>query len=419
MCNSRATVCIREHYIIDNRISNLCMKHKMEGSLVYISPTIEPSKMTSQTGMHRHTFFLTSLLLPVDAAIPRRRSNSRLREAIAASVRSRRERRPSQTSFSGALRPFPFSFEVPPPSRPGEELPSTFCSIVEGLNGVRARAFVERAEIMYKLTATWESNAGDEQITVNAPIVFQPEHDFESLDGRSLEPESWIEIPLRSERPIPFTCAVALPDMPSFSRSASIPYYVVFTTTPRSPTLAHEIVVDATIAVSLLREVNIDVPPASPSSPSVLSPASASSSSSFSDEASSFILGHKTKLMKRMVSSAPPILSRKQLRAPLPLQVERPPGPPQEGYSETRTLYMDVSAGFPKRPRIRVNPGQQHPSLTAHTLLPDGLYKAKLQLNEHMIPSIEWADLSVKYFLEVSVLFGQDETRTRIPVRLV
>ena len=60
-----------------------------------------------------------------------------------------------------------------------------------------------------------------------------------------------------------------------------------------------------------------------------------------------------------------------------------------------------------------------------------------MQLDKNMLPSIDWAGLSVKvrlfrrigedpahmtipqYFLEVSVLFGQDECRARIPIRIV
>ncbi|CCL98207.1 uncharacterized protein FIBRA_00201 [Fibroporia radiculosa] len=405
----------------------------MEGTFVHITPRAPASQllgMPGPSGMHRHVFFFSTQTLPLDKTIGPRRSNSSLRDAIAASVRPRRERRPSQSGIGGTLLPFPFSFEAPPPIRPGEELPPTFCTTVEGLAGTRARAFVERSEIVYKLIATWESSAGDDRLVVEAPIIFAPETDFESLDGRSLEPESWVEIPLRSERPIPFSCAVAIPDVPSFPRSASVPYYVVFTTSPRSPTLAREIVLDATIAVSVHRQINIDTSPASPSTPSLASPTSPLSSSSSSsgsdfDSPSSFILSHKTKLMKRMVRSAPPIISRKQQ---LKLTAPVPPLPPfvdaagrggTEGYSETRTLFTDVYAGFPKRPRIRMNPGQQHPSMTALTLLPDGLYKSKVQLNKNMVPSIGWTDLSVKYYLEISVLFGQDESRARIPIRIV
>lgn len=270
---------------------------------------------------------------------------------------------------------------------------------------------------MYKLIATWETDDGTDEMSVGAPIILEPDPEFESLDGRSMEPESWIEHSLRSERPIPFKCAVALPDTPSFSRSATIPYYVVFTTTPRSPTLAHEILADATISVSLLRQINIDMPPVSPSSASLMSRPSVSSASS-SDEASSFILTHKTKLMKRVVNSAPPVLSRRQPKPAPPPRPERPEVS-LDGFSETRSLYMDVYVGFPKRPRARLDPGQKHPPLTAHTLLPDGLYKAKMHLNRNMLPSIDWEDLNVKYFLEVSVVFGQDETRARVPIRVV
>lgn len=394
----------------------------MEGVFVHISSPPEgpeiPAKMRAATStMHRHAFLSTTQALPIDKTLGPRRSSSRLREAIAATTRPRRERRPSQTSISGILRPFPFSIEVPPSARPGAELPQTFCAAADGLAGTRARAFVERSEIMYKLIATWETDDGTDEMSVGAPIILEPDPEFESLDGRSMEPESWIEHSLRSERPIPFKCAVALPDTPSFSRSATIPYYVVFTTTPRSPTLTHEILADATISVSLLRQINIDMPPVSPSSASLMSRPSVSSASS-SDEASSFILTHKTKLMKRVVNSAPPVLSRRQ---PKPVPPPRPERPEVslDGFSETRSLYMDVYVGFPKRPRARLDPGQKHPPLTAHTLLPDGLYKAKMQLNRNMLPSIDWEDLNVKYFLEVSVVFGQDETRARVPIRVV
>ncbi|EED81396.1 predicted protein [Postia placenta Mad-698-R] len=394
-----------------------CNRHsataQMEGVFVHISSPPEgpeiPAKMRAATStMHRHAFLSTTQALPIDKTLGPRRSSSRLREAIAATTRPRRERRPSQTSISGILRPFPFSIEVPPSARPGAELPQTFCAAADGLAGTRARAFVERSEIMYKLIATWETDDGTDEMSVGAPIILEPDPEFESLDGRSMEPESWIEHSLRSERPIPFKCAVALPDTPSFSRSVTIPYYVVFTTTPRSPTLTHEILADATISVSLLRQINIDMPPVSPSV----------SSASSSDEASSFILTHKTKLMKRVVNSAPPVLSRRQ---PKPVPPPRPERPEVslDGFSETRSLYMDVYVGFPKRPRARLDPGQKHPPLTAHTLLPDGLYKAKMQLNRNMLPSIDWEDLNVKYFLEVSVVFGQDETRARVPIRVV
>ncbi|PCH35381.1 hypothetical protein WOLCODRAFT_139875 [Wolfiporia cocos MD-104 SS10] len=401
----------------------------MEGSFVYISPPTDHSGMPAKAGpssMHRHTFLRESKALPVEGAVTPKRSSSSLREAIASvRPRNRTERRPSQTNISGPLRLFPFSFDAPLPNRREEELPPTFCSVTEGLSGVRVRAAVERFEVAYKLIATWESTAGDDQRGVEAPIIFEPECDFESFDGRSMEHEAWVEMPLHPDRPVPFKCAVALPDVPTFGRTASIPYYVVFTTTPRSPSLARDIFTDATITVSLTRQVNMDAPPGSPSSQSVVSagsPSSASSLSSSEDGPSSSILAHKTRLMRRVVSSAPPILSRRQPKLPIqqlpPLGMAEVEHAPQ-GFSETRALYRDVYAGFPKRPKLRVEPGQKHPSLSALAQLPDGLYKSKLQLSRSLMPSIDWADLSVKYYLEVSVLFGQDESRARIPIRII
>jgi len=94
------------------------------------------------------------------------------------------------------------------------------------------------------------------------------------------------------------------------------------------------------------------------------------------------------------------------------------PALPTEGMFESRALCTDVCVGFPKRPRTRVEPHQRHPSLEAHSALPDGLYRGKMQLDRQMLPSVAWSGLTVKYFIEVSVLFGQDELRARVPIRL-
>lgn len=44
---------------------------------------------------------------------------------------------------------------------------------------------------------------------LEAPVLFQPDIDFQSVDGSAMEPQSWLEMPLMSERPIPFHCAVS------------------------------------------------------------------------------------------------------------------------------------------------------------------------------------------------------------------
>lgn len=46
-------------------------------------------------------------------------------------------------------------------------------------------------------------------VHVEAPIIFEPDHVFESLDGRAPDKDAWLEVQLRPERPIPFKCAVS------------------------------------------------------------------------------------------------------------------------------------------------------------------------------------------------------------------
>src|ERR1700722_7327424 len=121
--------------------------------------------------------------------------------------------------------------------------------------------------------------------SLDAPILFQPDTDFHSLNGISEEPDSWLEMPLKSDRPLPFQCAVrfcnplhyrsliskdqiTLPNPMTIRRAGARPYFVIFTTTPRPPHLAREIASDATISISFLRQVAISesTPPSTPSS---------------------------------------------------------------------------------------------------------------------------------------------------------
>ena len=185
-----------------------------------------------------------------------------------------------------------------------------------------------------------------------------------------------------------------MPDPATFSRSAAIPFFVVFTTRPRSPILAREIAADATITVSLIRQVHVYWSP-----PPSHSPTSSCSSSGDESDAPA----PKRRFLHRVVKSAPPVASGNVLflqsgRGRYVLKDKPLPPIPsdKQGISDTRTLQADVCVGFPKRPRIRVNPNEQHPTLEAHSTLPDGLYKGKLQLSKNMLPTIDWAGLSVK-----------------------
>ena len=164
---------------------------------------------------------------------------------------------------------------------------------------------------------------------------------------------------------------------------------MVFTTKSRSSTLAREIAADATIAVSLLRQVTVLSRPSPLYSPTALS---GTSSSEESDEPPTTA---RRKLLRRVVRSSPSLSfdSRSSAKAP-PKNKPLPPIP--HGISDTRSLQTDVCIGFPKRPKNRMASHQRHPSLEETASLPDGLYKGKLRLEKSMLPSIDWAGLGVK-----------------------
>lgn len=151
--------------------------------------------------------------------------------------------------------------------------------------------------------------------------------------------------------------------------------------------------------MSLIRQVHVYWSPPPSHSPT-------SSCTSSGDE-SDVALVAKRRLLKRVVKSAPPLSDINNpslyLGRPRLLSNKEKPLPPipaaKQGISDTRTLQTDVSIGFPKRPRTRVQPHERHPSLDAHSSLPDGLYKGKIQLGKNVLPSIDWAGLSVKVCL--------------------
>ncbi|THH32930.1 hypothetical protein EUX98_g1235 [Antrodiella citrinella] len=299
-------------------------------------------------------------------------------------------------------------------------MPPTFSTTSIGEVGLRGRTGVERAEVDYVINAQWEGADPDERVRVNATILYEPEADFQSFDGFQAEPDAWLEIPLASDRPVPFKCAITLPVPSTFSRSAFIPYFTIFTTKPRSTLLAREIAVDATISISLIRQVTVFTARAAFTHAST----SSFSSSASSEDTNSASSPATRRFLRRVHKSASPIFGSGRFspggsQPSTPVQNKPLPDLPPPGVYETRTLQTDVSIGFPKRPRGRVEPNQKHPTLNVHTSLPDGLYKGKMQLDKNMLPSIDWSGLSVKYFIQVSVLFGQDECRARIPIRIV
>jgi hypothetical protein len=92
--------------------------------------------------------------------------------------------------------------------------------------------------------------------------------------------------------------------------------------------------------------------------------------------------------------------------------------PAPTAFTDTRTLHSHVSIGFPKRPRHPPD-SRKHPTLEEMAALPDGLYRSEFPLEDDSLPSIDAPNLSVNYYLEVSVAFNQDVLRGRIPVSIV
>ncbi|KAJ7100202.1 hypothetical protein B0H15DRAFT_920128 [Mycena belliarum] len=346
----------------------------------------------------RHVFFSSSKVIQVNSA-DSNSPRSAFRDVFVL------KRRPSGSNIKSMVlepRAYPFAFELPRSQRSGEELPPTFCS-----SNPRTAPF----EVVYRVTATWESSDITENPSfLEVPILLHPDPDFHSLEGLSDSSVSWLEMPLKADRPISFRCAVTLPASVTFSRASSIPYFVVFTTTPRSSSLAREIASDATISLSVFSQITItetaNLPITPPQTP--LSEDSSSDSSMFPPRAN--IL---RRVRSRTSSRSRTSDEREPQEKPLPRL------PTHTIFSETHTVHTDICIGFPKRPRHQQSSTKAHPSLQAHQALPDGLHKSKIPLDRDMLPSIDWAGLAVKYYMDVSVLFGQNELRARIPLRII
>ncbi|KAJ3996425.1 hypothetical protein F5050DRAFT_1571502 [Lentinula boryana] len=374
----------------------------------------------------KHVFWSCSSTIQVspslDSFLSLSTPRTTFRDGFTATIKSIK-RRPSGSSLntattipatktptsSGFNRTYSFSFDLPHSYRSGEEIPPTFVSVgqseLDTASGVRSADVACSFGVEYKISVAWEPTEAFEYPSfVTAPIYYHPDTDFQSLDASSQESNSWLEMPLRVDRPIPFRCAITLPTAVTFSRTSSIPYYVVFTTTPRSPVLAREIASDATISASLIRQVTVTeqsiLPPTPPQTPSG------------SDE-SDGIRG--VQLLKRVVKPLSPRASDESLEED---QKPLPRLPMHTVFKDSRLLHTSICIGFPKRPRQHSS-SDHHPSLEAQSSLPDGLHKAKFNLNKDMLPSIDWQGVSVKYYIDVSVLVGSDTLRARIPIRVI
>jgi hypothetical protein len=192
----------------------------------------------------------------------------------------------------------------------------------------------------------------------------------------------------------------------TFSRRSSIPYFVVFTTTPRSVTLAREIASDATVSVSVIRQVTIREPVVLPSPP--ITPTSSG------DELDGSALPRGTGGFLRRVVRKKTSSTLRSLRSSGDSSSDHGHGslaispnfdlkekplpqlPLQTVWTNSQTLHTAMCLGFPKRPRSGSDPARKHPTLEEQAALPDGLHKSKILLNRFMVPSVSWAGLNVK-----------------------
>ena len=179
-----------------------------------------------------------------------------------------------------------------------------------------------------------------------------------------------------------------MPTSVTFPRASSIPYFVVFTTTPRSADLAKEIAADATISISLVRQVTITEAPSLPPTP----PYTPSTSNEDLSSSRPGGFGRVARSGRFRVVKPPKSLDDLLEGCDKPL----PRLPAQVVLSVSHTLQNTICIGFPKRPRHQGCEQGSHPSLSTQASLPDGLHKDKIQLNKTMLPSIDWAGVSLK-----------------------
>ncbi|KAG5220335.1 vacuolar protein sorting-associated protein [Salix suchowensis] len=363
---------IRGRVILDPSCSS--SGRLVKGSFLYTNKG-ESSKYNAE--QKSHVFLAASTAIVVSPEPPR----SAFMDAFAASIR----RRPSGSSLGPHM----------PPQNGLTPSTSTSPEVVG-----RQRSCHRRVHLSNSTMRTPFANPYPRRIKFNisfkrpgnqrrTPIIVQPERDFQSLDCSPVSQDSWLEMPLRADRPIPYRVAITLPSLVTFSRGTSIPFFVVFTTTPRSLSLVKEIASDATISVSLIQKIQIQqtitLPPTPPHTPT-----------SSIDENE---LPRSAKLLKRVGgrprrSPSSPTLytdSSQDIREkPLPRL------PMETSLSETNSFHSSMCIGFPKRPRNPCGDTQKHPSLATQHMLPDGLHKSKIPLNSAMLPSIDWVGISVK-----------------------
>lgn len=157
-----------------NALAFILSEHgsQIEGAFQYTSPQTEKangSTFSENPGKRKHIFYNATTVIPVSAADANSRTSAFFREAFSGNIRKRAGSITSLRNFNedappkeGPSRCFPFTFDLPLGHQSGQELPPTFSTSTLISSGARGRAFAEKAEVNYKVTAVWEPSDGYE-----------------------------------------------------------------------------------------------------------------------------------------------------------------------------------------------------------------------------------------------------------------
>ncbi|PVG01451.1 hypothetical protein CPB86DRAFT_104505 [Serendipita vermifera] len=319
----------------------------------------------------------------------------------------------------------------------------------------------EDVRICYKLVARYESPLLSLSKNLEVPIIFEPGSDPESFYATPQPPIKWRETSLEvatrpaDDSPIPFKAMLTLPNPPVFARDSESFFFVAFATTPTNKELASIIASNAKITLTISCTYRFD--PRRAAAHSTRSndvnpgfnakeekvwkwqepPSSPLKRRSTTKKGGPWEgVGSQQTTIKRMTgdsksgSATPSNLERtssKEDKDEKPLPVLPPQSPlsdpgghistplPPGGFKDdkegekTVILLQTNRTGFPHRPKVKADQNN----------LPEGLWKGQLNYQWWMIPSLDWAGLSVKYQMEVGVEIDGTVLKTRKEFRIV
>ncbi|KAF8591377.1 hypothetical protein K439DRAFT_998340 [Ramaria rubella] len=408
------------------------IKHVFLSSSVTIP--LLPSALSSPSGPP--AFGVRSLLSEgIHKSLFRRRK--RLSKRWTESTRTDKSSEASKDQFHGKTY---HSFSFPLPIVDSREVPSTISVSRLCAGGLRGRWYAEGAQVAYKLSlhvqpiptmqmvtnSTPTSTRADIEERLETPILIESINDEE--ESGSLH-ETWSQVDLTNDIPLDFKCMLSLPQPASFLRSGKIAFYVFFATSPQTDVLAREIMKNAIIRVSLIRQLRLDTGIV------IHAPIPRTRLSDESPHPMKKQPKPSAALLRRVASHTPKIFKwhrESEGRARAGTRINTPqagvsskvpsirdkalpplPAPP----NKSSKLYEDVicsltSEGFPKRVT------RKEASLHDAQSTPNGFFKGELSLSNELANTINWPGISLSYFVEASVFFRNNVVRARRPVRL-